>query len=168
MSTSKSMLCTNPAIELNTRAILNQFDASAKEKYERSSRADWCLNGNDQKGKILGKKSARRSKHRAAKALYLKSTFAKKVASKLSCMVGKLSRRKITLVRDAISSCSAIWNCEEQIAKGSNTPSSSRPSSISTSLAHIVGDRAKHCGQSCVSEMRTENSTTLPMSASEN
>jgi hypothetical protein len=119
--------------------ILNRFDPSAKGKFDRSGHTEWCTDSSDRmEGPSTHKKSIPRNV--ASRLLCSKSKFVGKVANRLECMKGKLLKQRRLYRRVQKGRASLV---SEQITHGSNTPASSRPSSISMTLDQIESLRRK-------------------------
>ena len=123
--------------------ILDKFDPSVKGKFERCARTDWCVAEADNKVSKSGKRS--KSKIFLRSKLARKSKFLKKVSKKLECMKVKTCKiSKSSKVR--MESCShqaeaSAVHIESKIRNGSNTPASSRPSSINMTMEQIESIR---------------------------
>ena len=108
--------------------ILNRFDPSARDKFERSADAEWCgddSHGNEESASKASKSSVRNLKSRL---LCTKSKFVRRVAKKMDCMKNKLPKRFAVTPRIQKAKASIF---SDEITRGSNTPANSRPSSIS-------------------------------------
>ncbi len=138
---------------LDLENILELFDQSVKEKFERCATSIWCTNAtngeSDRKSFVeqetrLAVKIASKSTRCRNAALFVcsKSKWARKVARKLEHINVKLSKLKIRATKAA-----SPKPIQEQIRQGSNkpaTPANSRPSSITTTLNQIEKSRWKH------------------------
>ena len=127
--------------------ILDRFDESVKGKFERCAHNDWCV-GSGPENVATGNLNKRKEGPRAAacgasvRLLCKNSRFARKVAFKLASIKPKLVRK----VKRSAKKCRSVNKVDTEIAKGSNTPASSRPSSISMTMDQIDAARWKHSG----------------------
>jgi hypothetical protein len=112
--------------------IMQMFDPSVTEKFQRCSKPDWC--------KISPARN--RDSRRIATCTKL---FVLRAARKLVCMRGKLSKiRKAKFQRNKQQPNQSSIIFDQQILKGSNTPASSRPSSLSITMDQIECLQGKH------------------------
>jgi DNA primase catalytic subunit len=113
--------------------IMDRFDESVKGKFERCADTEWCAGIRDEtearKTVIKAKKAWGRGV--VLRSLCEKSKLVRKVARKLTSLKSKITR-KVRI--GARKNASAV---NTQIAKGSNTAASSRPSSISMTMDQI-------------------------------
>ena len=123
--------------------ILDKLDPSVKEKFDRCSRTDWCLtDASDSAG--FPKHDVPLSSGARAKKIAVKNTFkrfklARKVAKKLVCMKTKTSKSRKLSNRFHTTETTKP-KIDTLIAKGSNTPASSRPNSISMTMEQLERD----------------------------
>ena len=118
--------------------ILNRFDPSAKGKFDRSAHIEWCNEGNHEaEDSSTCQKSIPRNL--ASRILCSKSNFVSRVAKKLESMKIKLQRNR----RSSKRAEKRRAFVSEQITHGSDTPASSRPSSISMTMDQIENLRRK-------------------------
>ncbi len=135
---------------LGLENVLELFDPSVKEKFQRCATSIWCTNGESERKSFVEKetrlavKMASKSTRRRKAALFVcsKSKWARKVASKLEHINVKLLKLKTRAANAA-----SPRPIQEQIRQGSNTPATpanSRPSTITTTLNQIEKSRWKH------------------------
>ena len=124
--------------------ILEKFDASVTDKFERCSQSEWCNSSSSEFSKTPSC-----SKHKSLKVashlLCTKSAIVRRVAKKLVCMQDKLPKIKHVFksTRGGQQPKLSFAAFDESITKGSNTPASSRPSSMSITADQIENLRGK-------------------------
>ena len=106
--------------------IIDSLDPSVRGKFERCAQNDWCSAGKSNEG---------------ANRFLCKKSLAYKVSKKLSCMKGKLGKlvktSKVLKKSHTVILDRCINMPDDQITKGSNTPVSSRPNSMTLTMDQI-------------------------------
>ena len=123
-------------------SIVHRLDQSVKEKFERCAKIDWCINDDDLATDSSCAKTPTLSVTGSGsqKKLHSQSKFMSKVARRLACMKRKLTKaKKVSKRLKSVAS-----KLDDQVTKGSNTPASSRPSSIVLTMDQIENYRSKN------------------------
>ena len=129
------------ARDLDVEIIFERFDPSVNEKFERCADSTWC--NSEEKASVACHAVKFTKRRNSLPILCRKSKLVRKVARKLGHINAKLLKLK-TLHRVNVTNLDEERPVNEQISQGNNTPVTSRPCSISTSMDQIEAPRGKN------------------------
>ena len=132
----ESQMQSNDHMENDLQNIVKHFDPSVQAKFERCAHNDWCTRHVSREG---------RKRRDANRVVSRRKSVIRRTLKKLVCMKGKLAKIQKILkkVRSTPYCPPPNYKLDDEITRGSNTPASSRPSSVTLTMDQFPSIRVK-------------------------